>query len=240
MSLGSSHFSHLSSQPRSLFQSRIFWMMSPGYLSLLSIFLLFSLPLHSSKHTSHCLASSCCRRPLRCLSCQEDEECDALTFQEQNVPSKLGSQSCHRVQGLHSPMLGQTLREQNWGSAMGVTASESLSALPLELKEELEVQEALLGAAGRGKLPLYWVAMLCVPTLGTAKVGDSNRPSVLHGAGTQAKGVSLISPVLHTPPATPVLFLGNTEVLYVSTQHFRTSCAGRLGAPSWAHFSPPP
>lgn len=108
MSLGSSHFSHVSNQPRSLFQSRIFWMMSPSWLSLLSIFSLLGPPLHSSKHTSHCSASSSCRRPLRCPSCQEDEECDALTFQEQNVPSKCVSEIRQHMQGLRALMPSQT------------------------------------------------------------------------------------------------------------------------------------
>lgn len=54
-----------------------------------------------------------------------------------------------------------------------------------------------------------------------------------HGAGSQADGVSLTSPVLHAPP---VLTVGKSEGLPVSTQRFEQAVL-----PAWEpRFSPPP
>lgn len=54
-----------------------------------------------------------------------------------------------------------------------------------------------------------------------------------HGAGSQADGVSLTSPVLHAPP---VLTAGKSEGLPVSTQRFEQAVL-----PAWEpRFSPPP
>lgn len=75
------------------------------------------------------------------------DERGALTFQEQNVPSKYISQICQHMQGLPALMPSQTVRWQNQDCALGVTAPESLSAFPWDPEEELEVQEALRGAA---------------------------------------------------------------------------------------------